>query len=43
METGGLMSGIRSLTVEEVRKYHKAYYRSAPALTTPHPSQNPKP
>ena len=27
METGGVMSLIRSLTVDEIRAYHSAYYR----------------
>ena len=27
METGGIMSQIRTLTVEQVRQYHKEYYR----------------
>ena len=27
METGGIMEDIRSLTVEQIRQYHKEYYR----------------
>jgi len=27
METGGIMSGIRSLTVDQIREYHRTYYR----------------
>ena len=27
METGGIMADIRSLTVEQIRDYHKEYYR----------------